>query len=104
MNGNPDNCVMCSKEVYITEDTYPYCSQDCQNIALDEAIKKDNERCKIRSMIVRHRDDAEKRVSNIESFGPDKNLKTKEYFQARADVLNDLLMVLETGNKPCSCC
>lgn len=60
--------------------------------------------CSIRRTICDLRDEAEKRVSNIETYGPNKLLKTKEYFQARADVLNDLLMMMTPSSKPCSCC
>jgi len=80
-----------------------YCTRQCFDSHIDEALKRDAARCKILTRIISLRDDAEKRVHNIESFGPDKLLKTKEYFQSRADVLNDLLMVMDPTS-PCSCC
>jgi hypothetical protein len=83
-----------------------YCTRQCFDKAIDTAIENDTrtkQRCKIRTMICDLRDDAEKRVNNLDSYGANKLLKTKEYFQARADVLNDLLMVM-APDTPCLCC
>jgi len=123
-------CIYC--ELPIPENVDPddvYCTRQCLDDHIDEAIKADanapasslaelskffdnpilltnvkQKGCNIRRTICDLRDDAEGRVRNIESYGRDKLLKTKEYFQARADVLNDLLMVMAPSNKPCSCC
>jgi hypothetical protein len=111
-------CCQCEIPIPVEVDDV-YCSTQCFDEAIDAAIRADiaataekpilltkvkQKGCKIRGTICNLRDDAEKRVQNIESFGPDKLLKTKEYFQARADVLNDLLMIMAPSDVACSCC
>lgn len=97
-------CKWCFGGVEKGSEEYPYCSRNCFDAHISYAIEIKS--CKIRERICELRDDAEKRVANIEGLGTDKLLPTKNYFQARADVLNDLLSVMngdETDGKSCSC-
>jgi hypothetical protein len=85
----------------------PYCTRECFDAHIAEALAaaqavEAQPTCNMIAEIKKLCADAEQRVKNIESFGSDKLLKTKEYFQSRADVLNDLL-VFATLNTNCSC-
>lgn len=105
----------------ITNDApdYPYCTRKCFEADITMALKissaewepitssfsdlsrQFDDSYDLRKKICALRDDAENRVKNIETFGAGKVLQTKEYFQARADVLNDLLCMLPV--EACSC-
>jgi len=99
----------------------PYCTRECFDAHIADTAREFDRhearlkalasvviptpviKCSIMSEIKKLRVDAECRVKNIDSFGSDRLLKTKEYFQSRADVLNDLLM-FAGNNEICSCC
>lgn len=106
---------------------YPYCTRKCFEADIAMALKIDHSKhlhhvaaslgdlgkyfsdevsggssCDVHKKICELRDDAETRIKNIETFGPAKLIQTKEYFQARADVLNDLLNIL-SPKATCSC-
>lgn len=88
--------------VYEFNESYPYCSRQCFDAAIDEAIEREEHHCRFRVIVEKLRDDADKRVKNLEALQSNKVSKTKEYFQARADVLNDVLMFMEPDSR-CSC-
>ena len=94
-------CPYCYSEVEDSEN-YPYCSRQCFDRDIDRALKQDASRCKFRTMLTSLRDDAEERVKRLE--GQSKLVNVKAYFEARADILNDMLVVLEPENYPCNCC
>jgi hypothetical protein len=91
-----------------------YCDRSCFDAAIDMAIALDaaepkpaivkQKGCKLRNRIGELCDDAEKRVSNIDSHNTHKLKITRAYFQSRADVLNDLLAFMAPSEAPCSCC
>lgn len=108
-----ENCPHCDRKaaLYIpiamrqakSNEDYPYCSRSCFDADIDEALKQDLTHCRIYERVVALRDDAQSRVNNLQKLGLNKLVKTREYFQARADVLNDLLVVMDPAS-PCSCC
>lgn len=92
-----------------------YCDRQCFDAAIDTAIAVNaaqpvtltvvkQKGCKVRQRIYELRDDADRRVNNIDSHDTDKLKITRAYFQSRADVLNDLLMFMTPSDTPCSCC
>jgi len=98
------DCPQCPRIAWRPEsnEVYPYCSRKCFDAAIDKVIERDNNQCDIRNQIIALRDDAESRVANINRLGTNKLNTTKNYFQARADVLNDILMVMD-AETDCSC-
>lgn len=95
-------CVMgCNTFVEKGSVDYPYCGRECFEGHLSQAVEPAS--CQLHERIVSLRDDAERRVRNIESIGTNKLETTKSYFQARADVLNDLLVVMDGNSMVCSC-
>lgn len=91
----------CGAKASVESNHYPCCGWECFDIYISHA--KELKSCAIHKQILSLRDDAENRVANIEraSWG-NRLAPTKNYFQARADVLNDLLMIMDTC-EDCSC-
>lgn len=88
----------------------PYCTRECFDAHINDALAEvrgtepvSKKSCNVYSRIALLRDDATARVKNLESFGSARVGKTKEYFQARADVLDDLLAFCSSPEANCSC-
>lgn len=96
-----DLCRWCFGTVAKNAENYPYCCRQCFDAHVKQAVEP--KQCNLKKRIEQLRDDAETRVSNIDANGWGiKLLPTKNYFQSRADVLNDLLVMMDADTE-CSC-